>query len=93
MERDQIEDALNDLVETFAAKEPEGWSHWQRYVHEQSLRQSDGSLLIPAELVDRWEAQFNTHCDHLSEQEKDSDREQVHKYLPLLSGVLSKLPD
>lgn len=93
MKRKQIEDALNDLVETLAEKEHERWSHWQRYMHEQSVRQSDGSLLIPPELVDRWEKQINTHYGRLSEREKDSDREQVRKYLPLISGALSKLAD
>ncbi len=93
MKRKQIEDALNDLIETLAENEHERWSHWQRYLHKQGVRQSDGSLLIPPELVDRWEKQIDTHYDRLSDGEKESDREQVRKYLPLISNALSRLSD
>lgn len=91
MKRKQIEDALNDLVEALAEKEHERWSHWQRYMHEKSVRQPDGSLLIPADHVDRWEKQISTNYDRLSEEEKESDRDQVRKYLPLISDALSRL--
>lgn len=93
MNRTQIEKALTALIETLAAKEHERWSHWQQYMHRQGIKQSDGSLLIPAELVARWEKQIGTPYEHLSDREKESDREQVRKYLPLVSETLSKLPE
>jgi hypothetical protein len=93
MNREQIERALNDLVECLAEKEHERWSHWQRYMHERGIKQSDGSLLIPPKFVMRWEKQIETGYDQLSEREKDSDREQVRKYLPLIQDALSKLSD
>jgi hypothetical protein len=91
MERKQIDAALSQLMEALAEKEHERWCHWQQYVHDQGSRQFDGSLLIPSELVQRWENQINTRYEHLSEGEKDSDREQVLKYLPLIADALSKL--
>src|SRR5947209_2303620 len=83
MHRDQVTQKLESLIETLAAVEHERWSHWQRHLHEKSARQSDGSLLIPAHLVQQWENQIATPYSQLSEKEKESDREQARKYIPL----------
>lgn len=72
------------LIEELAAIEHARWAHWQRYMHDQCDRLSDGRLVIPAELVQRWETQIETPYDQLSEREKRSDREQVDKVLPIL---------
>jgi hypothetical protein len=72
------------LIDALAAIEHERWAHWQRYLHSKGRIQDDGSLLLPAELVERWERQIDTKFENLSEDEKDSDREQVLKYLPLV---------
>jgi hypothetical protein len=85
----EIEKVLNGLVEELASIEHERWSHWQRYMHSKCQRLSDGSLLVPAELVIRWESQFNTRYEDLREDEKDSDREQVRRYLPLVVASLA----
>lgn len=85
MEKDHLEKVLNELLETLASIEHERWSHWQRYVHSKCVPQgADGALLIPAELVMRWEKQIETRYSELAEAEKESDREQVRKYLPLI---------
>jgi hypothetical protein len=44
--------------------------------------------VIPAELVARWEAQIKTPYAELSEQEQESDRDQVHGYLPTIINAL-----
>jgi hypothetical protein len=88
MKPDQIAQTLNDILETLAAVEHERWSHWQRYMHGKGLSQPDGSLMIPADLVRRWQKQIDTPYAKLSEQEKESDREQVRKYLPLIVRAL-----
>lgn len=75
------------LYEKLAAIEHERWSDWQRYVHSLCTRQDDGSLVIPAELVAQWERQIKTDYADLSEAEKDSDREQVDRYWPLVSSA------
>jgi hypothetical protein len=76
------------LMETLAALEHERWSHWQRYLHSQCRRTDDGSLTIPAELVSRWAQQMSTPYAQLSESEKESDREQVRRYLPAIAEAL-----
>jgi hypothetical protein len=80
---------LDQLLEKLAAVEHERWSHWQRYMHEKGKRQPDGSLLLPAELVARWNAQMNTPYAALTEEMKESDREQVRRYLPLIADTLT----
>ncbi|MCP4383056.1 MAG: hypothetical protein GY798_16810 [Hyphomicrobiales bacterium] len=90
MDKDQIKQALEDLTDTLAAIEHERWSHWQRYMHSKAIKQSNGSLTIPAELVERWERQIETPFRQLSDKEKDSDREQVQNYLSVIKSALSK---
>jgi hypothetical protein len=89
----QVEDVahfLDSLIEDLAAKEHRRWSDWQRYVHSNACRQPDGSLLIPAALVRRWEKQIATNYQDLDDREKESDREQVRKYLPVIAAALRK---
>ncbi len=83
-------DIPDSLMENLAAIEHERWSHWQKYLHEQCKRNEDGSLTIPADLVSRWTIQANTDYFELSEKEKNSDREQVLLYMPVLIDFLKK---
>jgi hypothetical protein len=76
------------LIEALASVEHERWSHWQRHLHEQCVPGVDGSLTIPPDLVRRWATQMNTPYAQLPEQEKDSDREQVQRYLPIIAAAL-----
>jgi hypothetical protein len=93
MGRQEVQDLLDGLIEQLAAVEHERWSHWQRYVHSKGVRQRDGSLLLPADLVARWENQIGRKYTELDDQEKESDREQVRKYLPLIASALSESGD
>jgi hypothetical protein len=81
--------SFESLVEELAALEHQRWAHWQKYVHDKGQRQPDGSIVLPADLVARWERQINTQYADLTAEEKDSDREQVKKYRPLLEGWLN----
>ncbi|WLA39746.1 hypothetical protein QNJ95_44105 [Bradyrhizobium elkanii] len=90
MTADEATKLLDNLVESLAAIEHERWSHWQRYMHGKATKQIDGSLLIPPNLVRQWERQLQTRYADLSEKEKESDREQVRKYLPVIAEALSQ---
>ncbi len=81
MDNDKVEAILGELLEPLAAIEHERWSHWQRYMHGEGARQSDGSILIPTHLVERWERQMSTPYAVLTDAERESDREQVRTYL------------
>jgi hypothetical protein len=89
--KDRLDKSLDELVETLASIEHERWSHWQKYMHSKCVPQgSDGALLIPAHLVCRWEKQIATPYSELSDEEKESDRQQVRKYLPLIVSALGR---
>jgi hypothetical protein len=88
MDRSELERRLDAITDGLATIEHERWTHWQRYMHSQCEKQPDGSLVIPAELVQRWEKQIATPYRNLTEKEKDSDREQVRKYLPTIVQAL-----
>jgi hypothetical protein len=76
---------LAELVERLAAVEHERWAHWQRYVHDHCERLADGRLAIPADLAERWEKQIGTPYEQLTDEEKQSDREQVARVLPVFN--------
>lgn len=78
-----------DLIEELAAVEHKRWSHWQRYLHDQCDQASDGSLTIPPDLARRWASQMATPYAELSEDEKNSDREQVARYLPIIERAMA----
>ena len=81
---------MDDLLETLASIEHERWSHWQSYLHSKCIPHgTDGALLIPADLVKHWEEQIKTPYPQLTEDEKESDRDQVRKYLPLVIESLT----
>jgi hypothetical protein len=90
-DRDSIRTALEGehTIDRLAAIEHERWAHWQQYLHSKCERQSDGSLVIPAEVVSRWEEQIRTPYEQLTPEEQASDREQVHRYLPTVIDILS----
>lgn len=89
---DHIREVLESaqVMEQLADIEHERWAHWQQYVHDQCERQDDGSLVIPADLAERWQVQIETRYAELSEREKDSDREQVRRYLPYVLDALTR---
>lgn len=89
MNHADLERMLHASMEDLAAVEHERWSHWQRFVHSKCRRQSDGSLVIPAGDVARWERQIAAPYADLNEAEKESDREQVRRYLPAILKAVS----
>lgn len=60
------------------------WSSWMLYLFEKGTFQEDGTWIMPAEFVRRWQLQAITPYAELSEQEKDSDRTEADKFLSIL---------
>lgn len=79
-----------DLIEELSSIEHERWAHWQKYLHSKAEKQSDGSLILPAHLVAHWEKQIITPYGLLSTDEKESDREQVRKYISVIDQWILK---
>jgi hypothetical protein len=82
-----------ELIEELAAIEHERWSDWQEYLHSRLKRAGDvddyltidaDTRLMLASDFERWERQIATPYAELSEEEKQSDRDQVMRYWPLI---------
>ncbi len=74
-------------IELHANVEHEIWSSWMIYMFSKGTINGDGSWTMPAWAVERWTRQMNMPYSELSEQERKSDREQVHKH-NLVMGYL-----
>jgi len=79
---------LDRLIEQLAAVEHKRWAHWQRYMHGKCKSRPDGSMVVPAALVQKWERQSAAPYDTLTEAEKESDRNQVRRYIPIVLAAL-----
>ena len=75
------------LFEKLAAIEHERWADWQKYLHSKCKRTPDGDLIIPAGYVESLEKLSKTSYSDLSEEKKDSDREEVKKYWDLINTI------
>lgn len=78
-----------ELIERLAAKEHDSWARWMDYLFNRCdiERGKDGfRYVIPHELVERWKRQVDTPYTDLSEQEKQSDRDEVAHILPIIKA-------
>ena len=79
-----------EFVERGAELEHIRWAKWQNYLHSYLTWNNDiQAWVLPHEWKDRWQMQINTPYQMLSEKEKESDREQVRPYLPLIRSIMS----
>jgi hypothetical protein len=53
----------------------------------------EGALIIPKWAVDRWQRQMSTSYTDLSEEEKESDRQEADRFFALLSPNQAAAPD
>ncbi len=73
-----------ELIEALADKEHASWSHWMEYLFSRCPFTEKSDAIIPRELVARWKKQAATPYAELSEQEKQSDRDEVAHILPII---------
>ena len=66
------------------------WSGWMKYLFSKCYPErgqfdiNTGNLVIPAWAVKRWKRQMETPYSKLSEEEKNSDRNESEKFIKLL---------
>ncbi|WP_430250435.1 hypothetical protein [Neorhizobium sp. DAR64860/K0K1] len=89
MDRREVQERLEAALDQLASIEHERWGHWQRYMHSKAERQPDGSMVIPAELVAKWSRQMETPYEALTPEERESDKDQVRRYLPTIVESLA----
>ena len=75
-----------EFVEKGADLEHMKWVGWQSYLSKSEWTKN--GYLIPKELCIKWQKQIDTPYSKLSEEEKESDRIEVRKYLPLIRRFL-----
>ena len=73
-------------VEVLADAAHAAWSGWMRHLFGKSIENEDGTVTIPAEFVERWRRQVDMPYAELSDEEKESDREEARKYVAALEG-------
>ena len=83
--------STSELIEQLVDKEHASWSHWMTYLFSKCQRAADGSVIIPADLVDRWQRQAATPYAALTEREKESDRSRVRLIVLLITDRIVKL--
>ncbi len=82
-----------ELVEELSHYEHASWAGWMKYLFSKCIKIPDyDGLLIPLESVIWWERQANTQYKDLSEREKESDREEVRKILPVIEKYFLSSP-
>ena len=74
------------FTEKLAEYAHEAWSGWMRYLFSMSTVNSDGSVTIPASLVERWTRQMNTPYQMLPRSEHRTDIAEAEKILKIMSG-------
>lgn len=77
----------SELLEQLAAIEHERWADWQKWCHK-VLRENNPSP-EQGDILERWDRQIETSYAELSEKEKQSDRDQVMRYWPLIVAYQS----
>lgn len=79
-----------ELIEQLAEKEHESWGRWMAYLFSRCEDHWSpvgyiGKVITP-DLVERWQRQIDTPYARLSEQEKQSDRNEVAHILPIIKA-------
>lgn len=85
------EDKLKKIVEKFADIEHKRWIKWMEYMWSMGVH--SGSDIINIRTIGfstnqykQWERQMETDYADLSDQEKESDREQVYPYIEAMKS-------
>ena len=68
----------------------EAWSGWMKYMFEKSNHKDDGTIIIPAWAVKRWSFQMNASYENLSEEMKDSDRDEADRMLKIMQNEIKQ---
>ena len=87
-----VEDHVRKYMEDLADYEHESWADWQSYLFSRCVENDDGSMTIPKDLVQRWQRQIETPYKRLTEREKQSDRDQIEKAIPILKRMVGDFP-
>lgn len=77
---------MNKTREELADYAHEAWSGWMKYMFKKSENTPNGNVIMPKWAVDRWSRQMNTAYKDLSEEEKESDRDEADRMLKIMDA-------
>lgn len=77
---------IDHLKENIANLCHEQWSGWMKYLFSKCEINIHGHYVIPKWAVERWMRQMNTDYKDLSEEEKNSDREEAEKFIKMVEN-------
>ena len=80
---------ITDMREKMAALCHDQWAGWMEYLFLKS-KQVDGCVIIPAWAVERWRRQVATRYPDLSEDEKNSDRNEADRFLSIFNAEIKR---
>ena len=78
------------MRETIAAVQHEIWTHWMECLIAQGEDGYVDRIAIPAEVARRWRRQMDTPYADLSEEEKESDRDQAEKVMAAIFKLMTQ---
>ena len=80
-------------LDTLADYAHKAWSQWMTYLFDmcEQTDRTDGRVIIPAHLADRWKRQARTEYKDLPASEKASDQEQARYIMQLVDGELRRV--
>ena len=76
-ERSEMREQLADLAH-------QQWSGWMHYLFSKCDKGVDGTLIIPAWAVERWQRQMTLPYSQLDVDEQESDRKEADKFIELI---------
>lgn len=77
----------SDIIEGLADLAHEQWSGWIRYLFSRSTMTNEGTVVIPSNLVARWQRQMHTPYRNLPDNEKESDRIEARKVIAYFESI------
>lgn len=79
--------STSSLETALAEYAHDAWAGWMAYLFSKSIPAVDGTYIIPAWAVERWQRQLATHYIDLPENEKLSDIEEARKILQIIKRM------
>jgi len=76
-----------NIRELLAEYSHKSWSKWMAYLLSKTLKNENGSVTIPAKLIEYWKTQMETEYKDLTDSERNSDRFEADMILKVLKGM------
>ena len=80
----EVTKTMDDQREALAAYAHNAWSRWMRHLFEVCHQCDSGEVIVPADLVSRWQRQIATSYDELSVLEQASDQREADRILSVV---------